>query len=395
VCDRSDLGLEVLDGLASLVDKSLVRTVAGDEERFSMLETIREFATEKVEASGEAEEVRRAHAEYFRGLAEEAEPHLVGEDQKEWFKLLDREHDNLRAALGWSLTGDRRVAVATAASLSRFWYVQGHLSEGRRWLEQALQVSSREPMDTSVRIYSWLAAIGYVQQDLALARSFAERGIALAQGLHDERGLMRCTENLALCDMEQGRLAEARSHLEDNLRRARRLHDERGVAVTTGNLGHLSLLQRNHESASAFSIESLKLYRKIRDTEGMAVSLTNLGLNALSAGEPKRAKSYLREALELASDVGYQELVGSAVEALAAVAALSGEFERGAVLLGAAQRIRDHSGVGLDPIEKRIHDPTKTNLLDALGEGRFRQLFAQGEAMHADEALRHVDEDDS
>ncbi|MGI8520042.1 MAG: tetratricopeptide repeat protein, partial [Actinomycetota bacterium] len=386
VYDRGDLDPDVLDGLASLVDKSLVRTMTGDEERFSMLETIREFAIERLEESGEAQEIRREHAEYFRGLVEKAEPHLVGEDQKEWLDRLDREHDNLRGALRWSLTADRRVAVATAASLSRFWYVRVHLSEGRRWLEQALKVSSSDPTDAGVRIASRLAAIGYSQGDLAAARSFAERGIALARPLHDELGVMRCTENLALCDMEQGHLAEAKNHLEDNLRRARRLHDERGVAVTTGNLGHLSLLQGNHESAAAFSIESLKLHRKIRDKEGMATSLTNLGLNALAAGEPKRAKPYLREALELASDVAHQDLIGSIVEALAAVAALSGELERGAALLGAAKRIRDHSGVGLEPLEQRTHDRTKNSLLDALGEGRFRQLLAQGEAMAPDEA---------
>ncbi|MBA2313003.1 MAG: tetratricopeptide repeat protein [Actinobacteria bacterium] len=395
VCDRGDLELDVLDGLGSLVDKSLVRAVAGEDERFSMLETIREYAAERLEGSGEDGEIRRAHAEYFRGMAEEAEPHLVGEDQKEWFDRLDREHDNLRASLGWSLTADQRVAVATAASLSRFWYVRGHLSEGRRWLEQALEVSSNKATDAGVRITSRLAAIGYSQGDLDSARSFAERGIALAQALHDERGVMRCTETLALCDMEQGRLAEARNHLEDNLRRSRRLHDERGVAVTTGNLGHLSLLRGNYESAAAFSIESLKLHRKIRDKEGMATSLNNLGLNALATGEPKRAEPYLREALELASDVGHQDLIGSIVAALAAVAALSGELERGAALLGAAKRIRDHSGVGLEPIEWRTHDRTKNCLLDALGEGRCRQLFAQGEAMAADEALRHVYEDDS
>jgi len=176
VCADGDLSVDVLDLLASLVDKSLVRVVEAEEDRFTMLETIREFATERLEASGTGEDDRRAHAKYFRALTEEAESQLVGEDQKEWLDRLDQEHDNLRAALLWSFSADRPAAVATAASLSRFWYVRGHLSEGRRWLEQALKVSSREATDAGVRIVSWLAAVTNSQGDLAAARSFAERG---------------------------------------------------------------------------------------------------------------------------------------------------------------------------------------------------------------------------
>jgi predicted ATPase len=141
VCDRDDLELDVLDGLASLADKSLVRTGAADTDRFTMLETIREFALEKLEESGEGEDIRRAHAEHFRDLAEEAEPHLIGEHQKEWLDRLETEHDNFRAGLAWSFTEDDALAVALAAHVSRLWHMRGHLSEGRTWLERALAAS--------------------------------------------------------------------------------------------------------------------------------------------------------------------------------------------------------------------------------------------------------------
>jgi len=141
VCDRGDLDLDVLDGLASLVDKSLVRAVAGDEERFSMLETIREFAIERLEESGEAKEIWRAHAEYFRRLVEEAEPHLVGEDQKEWLDVLGQDHDNLSAALDWGLRDKPSLALRMSGQLWRFWRARGYLEEGRRRLRQTLTVA--------------------------------------------------------------------------------------------------------------------------------------------------------------------------------------------------------------------------------------------------------------
>jgi predicted ATPase/class 3 adenylate cyclase len=390
VCDRGDLELDVLDGLASLADKSLVRTSAADADRFTMLETIREFAFEKLEESGEAEDIRRAHADHFRALAEEAEPHLIGEHQKEWLDRLEADHDNFRAALTWSLTEDDALAVTLAAHVSRFWHVRGHLSEGRTWLERALEASRDEPTAPALRVYSMLGVIAHVQGDLHAARSFAQEGLAMAHDLHDDRAMMRCTEILALGEMEQGRFAEARLHFEENLQRSGALHDERGVAVTTGNLGLLGMLEGDHEGASALAGESLALHRKLGDAEGMARGTTLLGINALLANEPQRAKSYLREGVEIAADVGHRELIGSALGGFAAAATHTGELERGAILLGAAARIREESGTALEPLEQQLDDTARKHLLDSLTNQRFDELVARGAAMSVGDVLHYI-----
>ena len=390
VCDRNDLAVDVLDGLSSLVDKSLVRVVEGDERRFSMLETIRGFSLEKLEESGEAQEIRRAHAQHFGGLAEEAEPYLVGRVQKEWLDRLERDHDNLRATLQWSLTADKELAIATAAHVSRFWYVRGFLSAGRTWLERALESSSGEPTAPTLRIASMLGVIAHVQGDLNAARSFAQRGVALALALQDDQAVMHCTETMALGELEQGRFAEARRHFEDNLQLSRALKDERGAAVTLGNLAFLALLEGDHEGAAVLANESFASHRQTGDEEGMARGATLLGISALLASELQQAKSYLRQGVELSADIGHKELVGTALGGFAAAVTHTGEVERGAILLGATARMREDSGIALDPLEQQLQGKAKEHLLDSLTEERVNELFAKGAAMSMDEVLHNI-----
>jgi predicted ATPase len=146
VCDaRGDLPVDALEGVSSLLDKSLLRQEVGPEgePRFVMLETIHEYARERLEASGEAEEVRRLHAAYFLALAEEAEPELSGADQLACLERLEAEHDNMRAALSWSLEKEPETALRLAVALARFWEKRSYFSEGSRWLEAALRQSDR------------------------------------------------------------------------------------------------------------------------------------------------------------------------------------------------------------------------------------------------------------
>src|SRR5439155_4286786 len=145
VCDPEGLGLDILEGVGSLVDKSLVRVTGADggQPRFSMLETIREFGQEELRAGGELDQVRRRHAEHFLGLAVEAESHLTGGDQVQWLDRCDREHANIRAALRWAIDAGRADrGQGAAGALWRFWQQRGHLAEGRRWLGEILAMPS-------------------------------------------------------------------------------------------------------------------------------------------------------------------------------------------------------------------------------------------------------------
>jgi len=381
LCDRGDSARDILDGIVSLVDKSLVRVVEGDEARFSMLETIRAFSLERLEESGEAQEIRRAHAQYFGGLTEEAEPHLVGADQKERLDKLERDHDNLRAALRWMLTKARDLALSTAAHMSRFWYVRGYLSEGRRWLELVLESCVVVPTRDAVTVATMLGVIAYVQSDFDLARSASLRGISLATQAADERGVLSCTETVALCEMEQGEYAQARRHFEENLKRFHALRDERGVAVTIANLGALAMFEGDHDKASDMNSESLRRFRNIDDREGVAGAFVALGMNELLVGNSTAAMPYLKDALEVAAHLGHRELLASALSGLAAATVASGDAARGAVLVGGADRIRAESGIGLDPLEQRVHDNASVRMRQLVKETELDEMLERGRVM--------------
>jgi predicted ATPase/class 3 adenylate cyclase len=202
VCDQGDLSLDLLDGLVSLVDKSLARALEGDEDRFSMLETVREFSLEKLGESGEAQEIRSAHAEYFRALAEEAEPHLVGADQKVWLDRLEREHENLRAAMSWSFAGNTDSAIRIAAAARRLWWVRGYLSEGQAWLRRALGAAP-DGSSMKVRILRGLTVIVQMQGDNNEAESLARQGLALSKSMTDDEGTISFLITLGLVAEER------------------------------------------------------------------------------------------------------------------------------------------------------------------------------------------------
>ena len=200
VCDaEGDLPVDAFEGVSSLLDKSLLGQEEGSngEPRFVMLETIHEFAREKLEESGEAEEIKRAHAEYFLTLAEEAYPELKGPDQLEWLERLEAEHDNMRAALSWALERkEAEVALRLGGALWWFWAMRGYHSEGRRWLEEALAIDGRgSPVSRAMALAGagWLAS---QQGDLDRAQEACEEGLQLLA--HEAR--------------RQGRLSYGSSH---------------------------------------------------------------------------------------------------------------------------------------------------------------------------------------
>ena len=187
ICDaEDDLPVDVLDGLASLVDKSLLKQEegVGGEPRFVMLETIHEFAREKLQESEEGEDIRRLHAEYFLALAEEGDPGLEeGSQQPVWLERLEEEHDNMRRALSWSLGQgqDSELALRIGAALGEFWYLRGYWSEGRRWLEEALAKSSPAPTAARARALQRVSWLTYLQGDLDRAKEASEEGLGLAR----------------------------------------------------------------------------------------------------------------------------------------------------------------------------------------------------------------------
>src|SRR5215207_1839591 len=184
ICEaEGDLPVDVFEGVSSLVDESLLRQEegAGGEPRFYMLETVHEFALEKLEGSAEAEEVRRRHTEYFLELAEEAEPRLRGPEDVEWLERLEEEHDNLRAALAWALEREEvELGLRLAGALWMFWEAHGHYSEGRRWLEKALEKEGRTSAAARAKALEAMCSMALDQWDLDRGEGAAQEGIALS-----------------------------------------------------------------------------------------------------------------------------------------------------------------------------------------------------------------------
>jgi predicted ATPase len=182
ICDaEDDLPVDVLDAVESLVDKGLLREeVTGGEPRYYMLETVHEYAREKLEESGEAEELRMLHAQYFLSLAEEAEPGVEGVQQAAWLERLEVEHDNLRAVLSWSLENEQaELALRLCGALWRFWYLGGHLSEGRRWLEEALAQGEEKDSALRAKALGGAGHLAWGQGDFERAAALREEGLKL------------------------------------------------------------------------------------------------------------------------------------------------------------------------------------------------------------------------
>jgi predicted ATPase/class 3 adenylate cyclase len=296
VCDaRGDLPIDVLDGVSSLLDNSLLRQEdgAGEEPRFVMLQTIHEFANERLEASGEAEELRRLHAEYFLALSEEAEPELKGPDQEEWLRKLEAEHNNARAALGWALRrGETERALRLSGALWWFWFVRGYYEEGRRWLEDALDTGGRGSLESRAMALAGVGALALEQDDLDRAQEASEEGLEL---LLAQKATQRSEAKLYLLitsghvALEREDYSRATELFEESLALSREIEHGLGLAASVMSLATVNHEQGDSQRATELYEESLYLFRKRGDKLGLAWCLINLGLVSYSRGTGRSA----------------------------------------------------------------------------------------------------------
>ena len=387
VFDRDDLGLDVLDGLASLVDKSLVRAV-GEQERFAMLETIGEFAAETLEESGEAEEARRVHAEFFRKLAEEAEPHTAqGDEQIMWLRRLELEHDNIRTALEFLADfGEPEIQLRMASALRHFWRFHGHLSEGRSRLQAAL-LSETADQTLRERALASLGLLAYLQGDHADARRHLEGALLIEQQNSLRERVAGTLNDLGLVAQAEGDFAGAKVLYEETIRVARDLGDTFLVALGTLNLADLALIEGDFEHAALLSIETLSLARELGDAEGIAISLANGGVAALKRGRLDQAREMLGEALPIAKELGSHRIIAGCIGDFAAIAAGSGQPHEAGRLLGAAKKLRKSIGIATELFEAELEQATLSSLAVSLGRVTLERAFHEGEALTAGEAI--------
>jgi predicted ATPase/transcriptional regulator with XRE-family HTH domain len=326
----------VLDTLSRLVDQSLVQQeLPGDgAPHFTMLGTIREYALERLELSGEAEALRRRHATYYLALAEAAEPELRGPQQKTWLERLEQEHDNLRAAMAWSQTMDdgAELGLRLSAALRWFWYVRGYMSEGRRWLDAALERSS--VMAATVRAKALYAA-GYLaaqQQDFGHATALSEASLVIFQELGDRHGIANAFRSLGIIATFQHDLARADELHQESLRLYQALGDEEGIATELFNLGQIMCDRGDFAPARALLSESLALSRKRGDTNGIALDITALGLVAYLQGDYAQAAASYEESLAMFRKLEHKGWMAACLYGLGGVVHFQGDDVQARVL---------------------------------------------------------------
>jgi predicted ATPase len=393
VCDPDgDVGLGMLETLATLVDVSLVRAVTGRvDARFDMLQTIREFGAERLEAEDDRMATHRRHACWFLELAEEAERYVRGPDIARWLQTLELEHDNLRAALGWALENDEGdIALRMAGAMWRLWHLGGYLSEGRHWVNAALALPT-----ASARTYSrarGLAALGglaYWQNDVMTVRSSYEEALDIMSELGDEAGIAEGTYNLAFAfGLEQDR-DTASTLFERSRALFGTLGERRGEADAMWALSLIARLDGDLPRALALAQGSLSRHRALGDRFGMVDSLHELGRAALEMGDLDTARSSILEVLETVASFSYRTGAAISLDNLAAEASRRGNHARAVRLRGASQALKDASGARPPPEFVDQRDP-RLDARSAMSEEWIEAEWEAGMAMSLEEMVAYA-----
>lgn len=382
--------VDVLTSLESLLEKSLLRQeeAPDGEPRFVMLETIHEYAREHLEASAEAEELRRRHAEYFLALAEEAEPELRGSQQCTWLPRLEEEHDNLRAALGWSLeSGNTRTAVRLGWALGMFWWIHGHLSEGRRWMEDALARGEALPEHMRAKALVIAGCMAFGQGDYEQSESRCEESLALLRTEGDKRVEALALGILGLTALHQADYERATALFEESLELFQQLADKWGCALLIGGLGVISLYRGDYEQATALLEDSLTLSRQIGDRPSTYGALYNLALVAQFFGDYVRASRLFREGLALSMEVGDKANIAYCIEGLAGVASVGGQAASAARMFGSAEALLQAIGNPVYDVDRSLYEAMVTTTRGQLDEHEFTRAWAEGRALTPEQAI--------
>jgi predicted ATPase len=371
-----------LDTLQSLVEKSLLRFREG---RYWMLETIREYAGERLQDASDEHDRRRAHAMYYLELAERAEENESREPSSVVFARLGDEHDNTRSASSWfRQAGESDCQLRLACALAEYWNVRGHLGEGLSHVEAALV---REDASPALRVKTLALAsdLARMHGDTDRARGFCEESVALAREIEDYAGVAR-----ALHELGEGAIAD------EDFDRANQLFQEAvtvgraagvNAAGSIGNLGYVAFLQQDYERAQALYEESVSLFRARGHESGALVGLCNLVEATVMLGRPTEARLRIKECLPLARELGFVQMIAQSLDSTAAVLADSGDARTALRLVGAADVMLEELNLSEADSERRIRDRAVEASTRALGPAVARSFREEGRSLDTEQAI--------
>jgi predicted ATPase len=443
---RTDAGPEIRtphsalrNQLASLIAKNLLKQEATPEgtTRFTMLETIREYALERLYASGEAEDVQQRHATHYLTFTEAAERERNGAQQTTWLTRLDLDYSNLGAALEWAFRkGDAQTALRLASALYWYWDTRNLMSEGRRWLEATVQMGDSKPDALRAHALFGAGTLAFWQTDHDRAQSALEESLAVYRAIGDKEGIAEALDMLGLLARERGDNAESIRLHEESLPLRQQVGDRRGIAYTLSQLGKSALRAGDYEAATRYFTDGLALRREIGNTNGIAASLNMLGWTMVHQGKYSEACSYFGEGLRVCRQLGdkhieasmlkgmgYARLLQSEqtdptvrglfeqslesfriigdkvnmIEGLETFAVLASahseqleEAKRGARLFGAAEALRNTMGIPLSHPNQLLYEPLMHQARNRLGEAPFNELMEEGRRMTMEEAISYA-----
>ena len=355
-----------------------------------MLETIREYAAERLDIQGDRETIRQRHADYFLRLAEEAEPHLMGSQQAPWLERLEVEHDNFRLSLDSLRHADRGgEELRLVGALMRFWYVHGHLREGSRRCEEALEAHDDQSRPRLKALFG-AGLLVHRLGDYQRADALAQERLVLARRLEDGEAVATSMIAVGLAAQGVGEDERAAAAFTEAAELARAGGYTWFLGIATGNLADLLRDRGDYVQARARLEEALEIFRELGDERFITATLINLGILAAREGRNDEAEALLREGLEYAEALVDKELAIWCLSELSTLTLSKGDAERAARLTGAMEALREETGHAPTPDLQRLSEQTRSALASELGEERLAVALAVGREMTFEEGMAYA-----
>jgi predicted ATPase/class 3 adenylate cyclase len=380
---------DVLDLLTRLVEQSLV-VLEPAGSRYRLLDTVRQYAHERLEESAESDTARNRHLAFYLAFAEDARPQLIGSEQGSWLIRLDLERENLLSAHAWCghAQGGGELGLRLASSLRRYWMIRGLLGFGYQMTVEALARTGAqertparcEALFDAGQLSGWM---GRYHE----AEAYLEESLAVARAIGDKQMAARALQPLGLALLGQGNLTAARGHFEEGLALARQLENKRELAAALNALAQLNRAEGELDAAEPLYQDVLALAREMRDRESIAIALLNLGMVSISRGVMDRGREMLLEVCVIVEETGSKPLGQSVLDVCAGLGALCKEWERVARFYGAAEGQTGRTGLHRDPTDEMFLVPLIARAREALGSAVFAVAETAGHALNYEEAI--------
>ncbi|MBI5709998.1 MAG: protein kinase [Candidatus Eisenbacteria bacterium] len=392
VCADGSDEYGVLDLMTRLADTSLmlVESADGAETRYRYLETVRQYALERLEETGGSAALRSRHLAHFLARAEAAETAFWGPEGASWLARLERDHENLLAAIAWSqrAEGEAPAGLRLAGALYRLWYMRGHYEVGRRVLAGALtHPGAQEPTIARARALYAAAGMAVFQGDNAAARPLYEQSLAIHRALADRLGVARTLIGLGTLEANEGHYDSARELDEESLAIYRETGEPRSILIVLHNLGDIALYQRDYESAHRLFEESLARGRATGNKPVMATTLAALSVASSRLGRFAEARSELIEGLRLVRELKALTSGTDALESTAELALARGAPERAALLFGASEALREKVGLRREPGLQSVQTTLVARARETLGGEAFAKSWIEGRGLSFEAAV--------